>query len=212
MPRLSYSNVAATLAVVIALGGTAHAAGLPKNSVGSAQIKKGAVKSADIKDGSVTGRDVKESALARVPDAERLGGLAPAAFQRAPTSTRGDFAGTNLVREVPGYGTFELQCALFTASATDDEVRFSWSIGEIGADPRSQFSLSRAPTSSAVDISVAYVTTSGGGSGTTGDDRTFVDGIFYDLRGTKAIRVVARGYDDPDVQGCSGLITAQVVG
>jgi hypothetical protein len=42
--HLSYANVIATLALFIALGGVGYAAvKLPKNSVGSAQLKKGAV-------------------------------------------------------------------------------------------------------------------------------------------------------------------------
>lgn len=43
-PRLSYANVMATIAMFIALGGGAYAAmQLPKNSVGSKQLKGGAV-------------------------------------------------------------------------------------------------------------------------------------------------------------------------
>lgn len=41
--RLSYSNVIASMALFIALGGIAVAAGLPKNSVGKKQLKRGAV-------------------------------------------------------------------------------------------------------------------------------------------------------------------------
>lgn len=42
--RLSYANVMATLALFLAMGGGAYAAiQLPKNSVGSKQLKKGAV-------------------------------------------------------------------------------------------------------------------------------------------------------------------------
>ena len=39
----AYSNVIASLALFVALGGAAVAAGLPKNSVGPKQIKRGAV-------------------------------------------------------------------------------------------------------------------------------------------------------------------------
>ena len=41
--KLSYSNVIATIALFVALGGVAVAAGLPKNSVGPKQFKSGAV-------------------------------------------------------------------------------------------------------------------------------------------------------------------------
>jgi hypothetical protein len=43
LPRLTYANVIASLALFIALGGAAVAAGLPKNSVGPKQLKRGAV-------------------------------------------------------------------------------------------------------------------------------------------------------------------------
>ncbi|HTT95214.1 MAG TPA: hypothetical protein VMF55_11115 [Solirubrobacterales bacterium] len=42
-PRLTYANVIASLALFVALGGSAVAAGLAKNSVGPKQLKKGAV-------------------------------------------------------------------------------------------------------------------------------------------------------------------------
>ena len=48
LSRLSYATVTATLALVIALGAGAYAAGLPKNSVKSKQIKAGAVKSDEL--------------------------------------------------------------------------------------------------------------------------------------------------------------------
>jgi hypothetical protein len=54
LPQLSYSNVIATLALFIALGGAAVAAGLPKNSVGSNQLKRGAVTAAKLKKAAVT--------------------------------------------------------------------------------------------------------------------------------------------------------------
>ena len=55
MPRLSYANVVATLALFIALGGSSYAAlKLPRNSVGSAQIRSGAVHSSDVADGSLS--------------------------------------------------------------------------------------------------------------------------------------------------------------
>jgi hypothetical protein len=47
--KLTYSNVIATMALFIALGGVAVAAGLPKNSVGANQLKRGAVTAAKIR-------------------------------------------------------------------------------------------------------------------------------------------------------------------
>lgn len=69
--RLTYANVASTLALVVALGGggAAVAAGLAKNSVGTKQLKASAVTSAKVKDNSITGKDVAESTLGQVPSA-----------------------------------------------------------------------------------------------------------------------------------------------
>jgi hypothetical protein len=89
--RLTYANVVSTLCLFIVLGGTAWAAvTLPKNSVGSKQIKTRAVKRAELAPRSVTtpklapnavtgakvgadkltGLDVKESTLGQVPEAQ----------------------------------------------------------------------------------------------------------------------------------------------
>lgn len=100
-PKLTFANVISCLALFIALGGLAVAAGLPKNSVGTKQLKKNAVTAAKIKngavgaakiqngaiggakiqdraitgaqiaDGSLTGAQVKASTLGIVPSAER---------------------------------------------------------------------------------------------------------------------------------------------
>ncbi len=57
MNRLSYANVISTLAVFIALAGTAWAAtSLPARSVGAAQIRTGAVTSAKVRDHTLTAR------------------------------------------------------------------------------------------------------------------------------------------------------------
>jgi hypothetical protein len=66
--HLSYANVMATVAVFIALGGGAYAAGvLPVNSVGTKQLKKNAVTSAKVKDRSLTAKDFKAGQLKAGP-------------------------------------------------------------------------------------------------------------------------------------------------
>ncbi len=47
-PKLTYGNAIATIALFVALGGVAVAAGLPKNSVGKRQLKRGAVTTAKL--------------------------------------------------------------------------------------------------------------------------------------------------------------------
>jgi hypothetical protein len=71
--RLTFANVMSVIAVFIALGGSAFAAALAKNSVGAKQIKTDAVRSAEIKsgavgtaelaDGSVSGAKIAPSVL-----------------------------------------------------------------------------------------------------------------------------------------------------
>ena len=76
--RISFANVMSLVAVFIALGGSAYAIGLKKNSVGSKQLKTGAVKSADLgKDavgsdkvaaGSLLGSDFAAGQLPQGPE------------------------------------------------------------------------------------------------------------------------------------------------
>ena len=54
VPRPTYANVIATIALFIALGGAAVAAGLPKNTVGPRQLKRGAVTAAKIRKNAIT--------------------------------------------------------------------------------------------------------------------------------------------------------------
>jgi hypothetical protein len=61
--RLSYSNVIATMALFIALGGVAVAAGLPKNSVGKKQLRKGAVTSRALARNAVTNGKISKGAV-----------------------------------------------------------------------------------------------------------------------------------------------------
>jgi hypothetical protein len=63
-----YANVASTLALVVALGGTSYAAvALPKNSVGNEQLKTNAVTSGKVKDRTLLGKDFKAGQLPADP-------------------------------------------------------------------------------------------------------------------------------------------------
>jgi hypothetical protein len=62
--HLTYANVMSTIGVFIALGGVSYAAlKLPKNSVGSKQIKANAVKSGKIKHGQVKASDLATNSI-----------------------------------------------------------------------------------------------------------------------------------------------------
>lgn len=100
--HLSYSNVIASLALFIALGGISWAAATaPKNSVAnksiknkavtnakirnnavtSSKIKTGQVFSGDVRDNTLTGADINESTLGTVPSATTAGTATTAADQ-----------------------------------------------------------------------------------------------------------------------------------
>lgn len=61
--HLSFANVASLSALVFAMGGTGYALTIPKNSIGSAQIKQSAVANSDIRASAVTGAKVKNGSL-----------------------------------------------------------------------------------------------------------------------------------------------------
>lgn len=63
VPRPTYANVIATIALFVALGGAAVAAGLPRNSVGPNQIKRGAITAAKIRKQAVTSGKIKAGAV-----------------------------------------------------------------------------------------------------------------------------------------------------
>jgi hypothetical protein len=62
--RLTYANATATLALFVALGGTGYAAiTLPRNSVGSAQIRPRSAGAADLRTGAVTSRVIRDRSV-----------------------------------------------------------------------------------------------------------------------------------------------------
>lgn len=61
--HVSFANVVSLLALFVALGGVGYAAAtLPKNSVGTAQLKSNAVTGTKVKNGSLTATDLSASA------------------------------------------------------------------------------------------------------------------------------------------------------
>ena len=84
--RLSFANVASLMALFVALGGTSYAAAqLPKNSVGSKQIKTAGVQSSDVKDGSLRSRDFRPGDLPAGPQ-----GLQGQKGEKGDKGDRGD--------------------------------------------------------------------------------------------------------------------------
>lgn len=89
--KLTYANVVATLALFIALGGVSWAAvTLPKNSVGSKQIRKNAVSHSKVKDRSLTGKDLKNDSVTGAQIDESSLNIVPAAATAQAASSISD--------------------------------------------------------------------------------------------------------------------------
>lgn len=118
-----YSNVASTLALVLALStGTAYAADnlLPKNSVGSKQIRNESVKSADVRNGSLRRADFKAGQLPTGPrgpaGAQGPAGAAGPAGPPGPAGPSGPAGSARAFGRVTGGATPLLSAAKgFTA-------------------------------------------------------------------------------------------------
>jgi hypothetical protein len=92
-PRLSYANVASTLALILALGGVSYAA----VKINGANLKPRSVAASKIKKNTLGGTEIRESKVGKVPKAKAadtagnaalLGGATPTSYRDAcPTGT-----------------------------------------------------------------------------------------------------------------------------
>ncbi len=88
---ISYANVVSTLALFVALGGTAVATGvldgkkIKKGSITGRQIKAGSVPGADLKPDTVRGKQILERSLGKVPHATLADAATSAATAEAAT-------------------------------------------------------------------------------------------------------------------------------
>lgn len=63
--KLTYANVTASIALFVALGGTGYAATqLPRNSVGTKQIRTNGVGASELRLSAVTSRDIRDGGIA----------------------------------------------------------------------------------------------------------------------------------------------------
>ena len=112
-PRFTFANVMSCLALFVALGGASYAAvALPKNSVGSRQIKPGAIDNSKIKPGSLLNSAFRPG---QVPAGPRgaSGPAGPAgppglAGAQGPAGVTGPAGGSSAI-QVVGYAPFASQ-------------------------------------------------------------------------------------------------------
>ena len=90
---LTFANVVSVIALFVALGGSAYAVTLPRNSVGTAQLRRHAVTRSKIRDGAVGSSQVKDRSL-RITDF--MAGQLPAGPKgdAGPTGATGATGGT----------------------------------------------------------------------------------------------------------------------
>jgi len=150
------------LALFFALSGTAYAATLPRNSVGTSQLKRNAVTSAKVRNGSLLSRDFRAGQLPRGPAGAR--GLTGATGPAGPTGPTGP-AGRNTVTSVAvrdsagvaiaaGPGT----TATATVSCDPGEVAVSGGgfTANLNAELTDSFSIQATPTAPPTAWEVDY--------------------------------------------------------
>lgn len=237
--KLSYANVVATLALVLAVGGGAAAIAfsLPKNSVHSKQIAKEAVKTSDIAKDAVTGDKVKESTLGKVPSAafadaagsaasakdaahaavadalaaQGGGQVTPANLVQAQNTT-GPFNET-LKLEVKGFGTFWLKCHPNSGSNSDDTLSFNLSSTQNGkAIDSGVLVANEFPLSTPEVFPIADVPE--GGSTEYGNQgrRLYVHFTMGIIGSGKTLDIDGGGFDDEGTPGCIGQLHASISG
>src|SRR5437879_11616734 len=91
LPRHLRSNAVAYLALFVALGGTSYAAvSLPRNSVGTAQLKSSAVTSAKVRNGSLATIDLSRKAISDLRGRTGSPGAAGAPGSQGAKGDKGD--------------------------------------------------------------------------------------------------------------------------
>jgi hypothetical protein len=131
--RLSYSNVMATVAVFVALGGTSYA--IAAGSIGTREIKNSSVRSKDIRNNDVRGRDVRNGTIDTrdVGDATLLATDFKA--EQLPSGERGPQG----ERGLPGQDATKLFAFIGQVPAEFPRVRYGSGVTSVTFAPISPF-------------------------------------------------------------------------
>jgi hypothetical protein len=152
------------LALFLALSGTAYAATLPRNSVGTAQLKRNAVTSAKVRNGSLLGSDFRAGQIPQGPAGPRgLAGATGLAGPPGPTGPTGA-AGRNAVTTIAVHDSAGVPIGVAPATAT---ATVSCDPGEVAvsgggftangnAELTDSFSIQAAPTAPPTGWEVDY--------------------------------------------------------
>ena len=154
--RVTYANVVSTLALFVALGGSAYAVTQIKGS----QIKRRSIPANRVKKNALTGTEIKESKLARVPRAAKADSAtkatsAVAALSAATATKLSGLAASDFLRS----GRLEVRRA--SLEATTPQVVASWPEAGIlvttDGDADSDYTLKLSNTNSDATRKLDYV-------------------------------------------------------
>lgn len=119
-PRITYANVVATLALFVALGGSAYAV----SKITGAEVKDRSLTSRDLKSNSVNGRVVFERSLGPVPLAQNAARLAGQPATRFLVSCpAGTIPAADVCVEVQAHPPASYRSAAFDCSLIDNRER-----------------------------------------------------------------------------------------
>lgn len=153
------------LALFLALSGSAYAATLPRNSVGTAQLKRNAVTSAKVRDGSLLSSDFRAGQLPQGPTGPRgltgATGATGAAGPAGPAGPAGRNAVTSItVRDGAGVAIGPLPAATATATVSCAPGEVAVSGGGFTASGNAEltdsFSIQLTPTAPPTGWEVDY--------------------------------------------------------
>ena len=126
LPRPTYSGVVATLALLLAMSGTAYATVL----INGANIVNGTITAPKLKAHTLTGLQINMAKLGTVPNASHLGGLSSAQVLHGRSITgKATFLalGSGPVLTIPGVGVVGATCSASGGG-------YDWTISTTGTD------------------------------------------------------------------------------
>lgn len=181
-PRVTYANVVATLALFVALGGSAYAV----SKITGADVKDRSLTSRDLKSNSANGRVVKERSLGAVPRAQNAARLAGQPAGRflvsCPSGTKAliDVCIELQPRPAASYRTAAFDCSAIDNRErigrrlpTHQELMVALADPEIQLSPGGELTGNVYPSGTPGQLDVLYVTEENGNAALTTDAKGY---------------------------------------
>ena len=181
-PRVTYANVVSTLALFVALGGSAYAV----SKITGADVKDRSLTSRDLKSNSANGRVVKERSLGAVPRAQNAARLAGQPAGRflvsCPSGTKAliDVCIELQPRPAASYRTAAFDCSAIDNRErigrrlpTHQELMVALADPEIQLAPGGELTGNVYPSGTPGQLDVLYVTEENGNAALTTDAKGY---------------------------------------